>query len=517
MAKSGDPKSFAGRPTEKQKLLGQVLTPTELAREMAIELLRERPNTPVKILDPSVGPYTFPQAIIDCGLLKRGDLLTAVDIDADMINGSSLEGLIPDAEIRRINKDYLETQLIAYDYAILNPPYVRQEWLDRKLHYKELFRNLYSHDIPGTANLYVYFIVKVIEELKPKGRFACIVYDSWQSTLYGRWLSDFIWAHCKSVTVKDVPNQPFGKELIYATIIYATRNQRGSAANPQDTFDTARLSASTSPMADVDGFCYLDSLYSIQRGLRLKQANFFLCDLSKCKELGATPFVKKVSKLTSQYVVTNQHPEAALLVTRESSNSKAVSELNRRLLSAKKDPETHVSILTWFKERPDFWLFHRKAPYAPILFNYYLRNRPRHIYNPKRSFSDNFYGLKPLEGLSPLACFSVLNSTAICAEILAHARNQGSGLAKIQLFEYRRIRVPDLSGLSGSEQSRFEELGRMLIEDPDSSYRTIHKIDELIASIFPEPLLAVNRVMSLYKELDLIARKPKGKDHYGLA
>ncbi|MEL7659197.1 MAG: hypothetical protein AAGU75_25175, partial [Bacillota bacterium] len=141
--------------------------------------------------------------------------------------------------------------------------------------------------------------------------------------------------------------------------------------------------------------------------------------------------------------VPEEHPEAALLVNHEDNTSKEklVSVLMSRLHAAQNAPDQNMSVLTWFEDQPENWYIHRKAPYAPLVFNYYLRNRPRHIYNPLRAYSDNFYGLSPLEG-DALAWLAVMNSTSVCAEIMAHSRNQGNGLAKIQLFEYRRILVP---------------------------------------------------------------------------
>ena len=49
---SGYPRSLAGRPTTKKDLLGQTLTPDNIAREMANILLKTRPSRNVTILDP---------------------------------------------------------------------------------------------------------------------------------------------------------------------------------------------------------------------------------------------------------------------------------------------------------------------------------------------------------------------------------------------------------------------------------------------------------------------------------
>src|SRR4051794_29174717 len=82
-----DPKSLAGRPLDKAGLLGQVFTPDVIARRMALDLLADHDPRPVRLLDPCVGPGTFPEVIHALGLLGASDEITAIDIDPDMIFG----------------------------------------------------------------------------------------------------------------------------------------------------------------------------------------------------------------------------------------------------------------------------------------------------------------------------------------------------------------------------------------------------------------------------------------------
>ena len=53
------------------------------------------------------------------------------------------------------------------------------------------------------------------------------------------------------------------------------------------------------------------------------------------------------------------------------------------------------------------------------------------------------------------AALALLNSTAVCVDVLARSRNQGGGLAKLQLFEYRETRVPDWTAFSKKALARF--------------------------------------------------------------
>lgn len=504
---TSDPRSRAGRPVGKRKILGQVFTPEPIAGEMVTRLLVNRPNRPISILDPCVGPATFPRLMIESGLLRPGDLIDLIDLDEEMIAKCESWAETAGQKVKLTCGDYLDVRLDAhYDYVVLNPPYLRQEWLDGKNLYQENFRQHYGLKVPGTSNLYVYFIAKVLRDLKPGGAFACIVYDSWQSTKYGQWLSQIIDVSCSAIEVVPVNDQPFDGRLIDATLIFGVKKD-GHPPHAEATSTVESTKTSHDHLSGVDSFSSIGELYKTKRGLRLKQADFFLCDMELVTE-GATPFVKKIARVDG-YMVPPDHPEAALLIKRESDNPAVFSELERRLSVAQNNPGENESILTWHRERPESWMLHQGAPQAPLLFNYYLRKRPRHLYNPSRAYSDNFYGLTMPDGIPPFAALASLNSTAVCAEILANARNQGSGLAKVQLFEYRLACAPDLRVWEGKDLRTLDSLGRELAGTPSNVIDTLQRIDQLLFDFFKDPRLEPREVLNFFTHADHKARRPK--------
>jgi hypothetical protein len=153
-------------------------------------------------------------------------------------------------------------------------------------------------------------------------------------------------------------------------------------------------------------------------------------------------------------------------------------------------------------------MLHPPAPYADIIFNYYMRHRPKHILNRRHAYSDNFYGLTARTRISPVAWLSALNSTATCIEILSRARNQGNGLAKVQLFEYRNAHIPDLQQCSRSDVKKFEQLGSELLNGC-SPGDTLTRIDELVAAVFANWRLKLPTVYGIFDEIDQRARKPR--------
>lgn len=500
---TGDPRSDARKPKDNAVRLGQVFTPSQIADAMSVKLLQERAATPLSILDPCVGPGTFLSALKRTGKLTNSDKVVAFDIDTAMVEqAKKVSKNLSRAQI--IDEDFITAPVKQlYDLAILNPPYIRQEWIAEKQRYRAEFNRQWDIDVPGTSNLYVYFLTKVIQLLKPGGRFACIVYDSWQSTRYGQWLLAFIGRTCRDVEFHPMHQQPFEGHLIDAVVIYGTRRAEDEEADPD-----AIVMRRSSPLSGLKGFLPIDRLFATRRGLRLKQADFFLCELAEFEDKGAVPFVKKLSGHKG-FSIPKDHTEGALLVSQYGSNAALVRELKRRLKLAEQNPEQNVSILTWYKERPSAWFTHATPPSAPIIFNYYLRNRPRHI-NNNRIFSDNFYGLTPLSESGLLdAWMAVLNSSSACVEILARARNQGSGLAKVQLFEYRQAAILNVADLGSRDQKTLSRLGEKLLSGCADPFAVIAEIDDAIHSIAGHASLKRKSVIETLQDTVAASRMPK--------
>jgi len=440
-------------------------------------------TVPMSILDPCVGPATFPKVLVR---RSHQSLLTftLTDIDPRWVDHTRqwCHQTHLSATVSCI--DYLSTPLTqSFDRVIMNPPYVRQEWIDRKETYQRFFQDYYHLRIPGTSNLYVYFVVKSVMELKPDGVLVGILYDSWQSTLFGRWLQGFLQVHCRDMLVIPVKDQPFASRLIDATIIKVSKRATPLSSSPGSFVPSVQV-----PTFHPPGFAAMEDVFHPRRGLRLKQAKFFLCRYEDFKVAGATPFVKKIGRVQG-YRVPRNHEEGALLCSYPDEYPRIVEELYRRLEQARQHPEAYISVLTWVAARPMDWYVHMKPTPSSIIFNYYLRNRPRHLYNPNRAYSDNFYGVSLPARVSPLAAVATLNATIVCKSILDRAHNQGNGLAKIQLFDYRLVSVPDLRSLGDQELTQLSELGAKLITMREDFAWVVNEIDNLFYALYPYPEL----------------------------
>lgn len=444
-----EPRSNAGKPTDRATQLGQVFTPSEIADRMVAEISPLVGNwQDTTVLDPCVGHFALPNAILRSGI--KGFRLKACELDpigADVTDSLIVKNLHGNPLV--VRGDFLDLNdraLGQCDVAIANPPYIRQEWIEKKTHYRHHMQSKYGVKIPGTANLYVYFIVKLIQHLREGGVFSFIVYDSWTYTRYGRWLVEYLNQTCNSISSITVKNTPFEGHLIDATIIVGRRSSLSENCTGNLKIEENNVHH------EQQGFVPLGLEYWTKRGLRLKQASFFMGSSHDILKHGATRFVKKPQKL-SALSVSDDHPESALLIfSKEPPNQTVLAEIERRLDKASIAPESNKSILNWFNKRPDNWKTHSKPPIAPILFNYYFRNRPRHIYNPlELPYADNYYGVRPINGLPNAVAFALLNATSTVVALQACSRRQGNGLRKLQLFEYRNVWIPGAS-LFNSEQ-----------------------------------------------------------------
>lgn len=472
-----EPPSDAKKPKDACTLLGQIFTPDWLADLMVRRLGDICPNDEqMVVLDPCVGEGAFPKAF------HRNSIeadIHCLDTDPKMVEktNSWLQNHLPQSR-PCFNGDYLLTDVIkmSHNATIANPPYIRHEWIRNRKKYSARIKRDYGERIPGTSNLYAYFIVKIIMELPEDGTFCIVVYDSWMNTKYGQWLVEFLNRRCSSIDVNYINEAPFGEPLIDATVI----SGRTSTSESQ-TFQPLIL-PEKSFFSGTDGFVQLNQEYTTRRGLRLKQASFFMGNDQDIENHGAIRFAKKPACLDG-LVTSRDHPESLFLITNDEKlpSVRIMQELQRRLELAQADPENNKSILNWYSERPKHWFRHAKPPAAPILFNYYIRVNPRHILNDANlPFADNYYGVTPNTDTPVEFVFALLNSSAVTLELLTRSRTQGSGLRKLQLFEYREIWVPSASSFNEEQISRLVGLGRNLASANTKDSGIIHEIDSVV-------------------------------------
>lgn len=232
-------------------LLGQVTTPDSIATAVCRWAIRPLPdNSHPRVLDPAVGPGTFVTAaarrLRSLGADGPLDHIVAIDVDADALArtaravndcpgdlttvASSFLGVVPDAG--GLADGTAPPRIGRFDAIVGNPPYVRQETIDRD-HYRAHLaafgppgESPYQdgpHAIDGRSDAYVYFLTHATQFLDEGGRLGVVVPTKWLETRYGETLQRFLLDHYRIAAVATFEARAFADALVDAAMLCCVR------------------------------------------------------------------------------------------------------------------------------------------------------------------------------------------------------------------------------------------------------------------------------------------------------
>lgn len=488
--------------------LGQVFTPTILAKFM-IGLLRDSLSRNSSILDPCIGPNTFYKSMTedfsDCHL-------KGVEIDINLIT----------EEIRKFyespNRTLIQGSFFdfpvseKFDLIVQNPPYVRQELLADGANSKESIRyNLSSllSTIPSQSNLYIYFLLKSILHLKDGGVMVAVIYDSWLYSSFGEFLKEsFLKLGCLeciyhfkksafdnveigATVIKFVKDNNHKKSISYYPLTDLTdlRTYNGLNTNCINIRQQEILTYNFNNHSIIDFnasiFTKLKTIVSqpIQRGTSAVVNSYFIFSKNELPEL--KPIVKDVSQIKT-YTINKEH--AYILAVNGSISNETKQYLESVKNEILKTPtQKFIAVKRDIETKRDWYKIKLKAT-GNFIFNYYLRNNIDFIYNPNKFLSsDNFYILNIKD--NELANLSILNSSFTRLNTLSNSRSQGNGLRKIQLYEFKEVKVIDVKKLSEPTIKKLELLGKELMyvsRYENGQKHIIEKIDLVLIDEYNE-------------------------------
>lgn len=402
--------------------LGQVWTPDDVAQKMVAKaMLHLSRKKSISVLDPAVGPFTFPRAFLNSQFSHRIASFKMYDVDQRMVKASNKHCPHNLHNWCVTKQDYiLSEESFKYDLVIMNPPYVRQEGIlqEKKKAYYNIIEKFYHVHIDRRSNLFVLFLLKALIDTCNDGIVCAIVYDAISSSHYGKLALELMNRHSELVFSEHV-SAPFGDALIDAQILIWKKAARGSR---KTNTQTVRSRKSTS------GLKTLSELMQISRGYCIPYRGAFVI-----------PENTRVKFPTKEILIKQKNPniftcESTSFIVASTDDKRAVSYIKKHLKPGQ-DPKR---ILLSNKER-----------IGDVCFNYYLRGRPRHLLNIRRvQIADNFYVGTVLNGFPVKAAWVLLNSDLYLQAILSCGRNQGDGLIKLQAYEYKSVLVPDWTMLS---------------------------------------------------------------------
>jgi predicted Fe-Mo cluster-binding NifX family protein len=462
--------------------LGQVFTSAILAKFM-IGLLKESFNHNFSILDPCIGPNTFFKAMSE-DLLNCN--LKGIEIDVNLIN-EEIKKFFENPKRTLIHGSFFDLPIFEkFDLIIQNPPYVRQELLANGVNSKDSIRYNASSllsTIPSQSNLYIYFLLKSILHLKENGVMVAVIYDSWLYSSFGKYLKEsflklghldsiyhfkksaFENAEIGATVIRFVKNKSHRKSISYYPLndLNDLKNYTGLNVNSQKLKQQELLTHNFNNHSIINFksnvFKTLKAIVSqpIQRGTSAVVNSHFIFSKNELPEL--KPIVKDVSQIKTYTV--NQ--ENAYILAINGSISKETKEylesVKNEILQA--PTEKFKAVKRDIETKKDWYKVKLKSS-GNFIFNYYLRNNIDFIYNPNNILSsDNFYILSIKN--NELAYFSILNSSFTKLSTLSNSRSQGNGLRKIQLYEFKEVKVVDVNKLSEQTLKKLDALGTQLM------------------------------------------------------
>lgn len=138
---------------------------------------------------------------------------------------------------------------VGFDAVLGNPPYIRQEELTAfKAHFQSIFETY-----AGTADLYVYFVERGMNILRPGGQFSYILPNKWMRAGYGDKLRQFV-KRKRIEGISDFGDLPvFEEATTYPCIVEMSRAEARSAF-PATTIKTLAYEGSLSEYIRSNAF-----------------------------------------------------------------------------------------------------------------------------------------------------------------------------------------------------------------------------------------------------------------------
>ncbi len=498
---SKDCETKTNKPKQDENL-GQVFTSAILAKFM-IGLLKESLKPYSSILDPCIGPNTFFKAMNEdfsnCNL-------KGIEIDISLIT-EEIKKFYESPNRTLIKGSFFDFPITEkFDQIVQNPPYVRQELLIEGANSKDSIRYNVSSllsTIPSQSNLYIYFLLKSILHLKEGGVMVAVIYDSWLYSSFGKFLKEsflklgrlesiyhfkksaFDNVEVGATVIKFVKDNNHKKSISYIPLndLNDLRTYNGLNANCIKLKQQELLTYSFNNQSQIN---YKSSLFKelktivsqpIQRGTSAVVNSHFI--FSKNELPALKPIIKDVSRIKT-YTVNEEN--AYILAVNGSISNETKQYLESVKNEILKTPtQKFIAVKRDIETKRDWYKINLKAT-GNFIFNYYLRNNIDFIYNPNKFLSsDNFYILNIKN--NELANFAILNSSFTRLNTLSNSRSQGNGLRKIQLYEFKEVKVIDVNKLSELTIKKLELLGKELMNVSryeDDQKHIIESIDLLL-------------------------------------
>lgn len=218
----------AGTRKSRNRTLGAVPTPPEIAETLATWAIQNPSHT---VLDVGVGTGVF----VAAAYKRLTSLGTNAQAARGQIFGTEIDPLAYAAFSRGIaarcgpfpnvvQADFFAVDTPRVDAVIGNPPYVRRMHLGNFPQLREWATSEQAaSSLSSLADLYIYFLMRASEALRPGGRLAVITADSWLNARYGAIFKEYLTAQFALHAVVGLDTPVFPGAEVKPVILLAER------------------------------------------------------------------------------------------------------------------------------------------------------------------------------------------------------------------------------------------------------------------------------------------------------
>ncbi len=445
--------------------LGQVFTGETVAGYMAAQFSCKKD---ARILEPCFGGGAFLKACRDRGYLN----VEGCEIDAELFD--AVKPKYPCYKLFR--GDFLSfSPGYRYDGIIMNPPYVRQEKIDQLEGYgitkKNIRENPIYNGLPGTANLYMYFLIKAADLLCENGELIVIFPSSWMQARGGESFRRVLLAEMSIVKEVHVSGDVFEKNaLVDVVILKMVKGKKGNLGHSPVYMELKGKELSERNGWTDDMAFSLNrpfQAYSrIRRGLTTGwNAMFINPPVSSAESRRFQREILSTPKAVTGYNTDSAETDRLLMISPgETPDAETAAYLRgfERQLEEKKTPKA----LYEKAQRREEWYALKPVDSDGILFSYFVRNDMKFVMNTANVLArDNFYILYPK--IDKYLMFALLNNHYTYYQLETMGKKYGAGLLKLQRYDIENLKFADIDRMADGCRDRLASLAKELAQSSD--------------------------------------------------
>ena len=454
--------------------LGQVFTKENIARFMVsfFDLPKQ-----ASIMEPCFGTGVFLDALLAYGYKN----VTACEIDTDLFKNTKKKY----NQFKLVNIDFLKYGASdTYDGVIMNPPYIRQEKIDEMMTYGITKKNIRTDplfsDLPSTANMYMYFIVKAIDLLKINGQLIVIFPSSWMNAKNGVKFHQMLLASCGLEKQIHIYGDVFERKALVDVVILKLIKGNIHTSSTEEYLEAKNgelIKVSRKEKNVFEEFSYpFSKLATIRRGLTTGFNKMYINpDLQDEDSKYIKPILSSPKDINGYSTINARldrlfYPGIGSLSRKES----IYLDYWKAQIIQNKTPKT---LYEKIKKGVSWYKLPECSGYG-ILFSYFVRNKMRFIMNESDILArDNFYIITPK--IDIWVMFALLNNHYTYYQLELKGKKYGAGILKLQRYDMEELQFPNYEMISESDKEELAMQSHKLVETADISI--VEKITKLIS------------------------------------